>query len=100
MKVGDQLTVSVEGVPVTTCIITEKDYDSITVQIPGTEAVIGLSHSLTDEKPEYVPEVDRVLLDETESTPTPPPAPVAQEIQEPARSLREMNLDSSAIDKD
>lgn len=99
MKVGDLLNVDIQGITVTQAIITDMDFDTVTIQIPGTEAVIGLSQSLSDEKPEYVPEVDRVLLDETEGqtkasnetrAPASPP--------EPTRSLREMNLDSSGID--
>lgn len=117
MKTGDQLVVSMGGFEVAMATIEEVADGKAIISIPATRVVMGVKTSLTD----LTPEVEQNLLGAVRedgsdlssaasdaqiaaaqtSSPTPPPAEtqsVPQSPAEPAGSLREMKLDSSALD--
>ena len=96
MKVGDQLVVSLEGHQVGMATIEDISDGKATIIIPATRVVMGVKQSLT----ELAPETDRVFAGVAEGGGS-EESPAVQETNEEApKSLREMDLDTTALDKE
>ena len=101
MRIGHRFTVYVEGLAVAEAYVEDIEDGKVTVRVPETRFVAGMNVSLSDTEPE----VDRQLSSEVDRPDTPPPSSHAAgtvvsepEVNEPAVSLRDLDMDSSAID--
>jgi hypothetical protein len=129
VKMGDEMAVTMEGLHVANAVIEEVDRDAgeVTMYIPATRFIVGLSENIVDKNPEPTRELltDQGLEEKPAQqsasgngqSPFQAPERVTEPISEPRRgivetaaerelreayagttSLADMNLDSSAID--
>jgi hypothetical protein len=122
VKMGDEMAVTMEGLHVANAIIEEVDRDAgeVTMYIPPTRFIVGLSENIVDKNPEPTHELltdDGLEEKPAQQSAFSAPQRVTEPISEPrggrvetaaerelreayegSQSLHEMNLDSSAID--
>lgn len=100
MKVGDQLSVQLEGHTVGVATIEDISDGKATILIPATRVVMGVRQSLVAD---VAPETDRVFAG-TAETSEPNTSDASEEAEsaavEEGVSLSQQNLDSSALDKE
>lgn len=94
MKIGDRLSVTMEGFEVAEAIIEDIDDGKATLFIPATRVVMGVATSLTD-----LPEEgsERILSGKADNTPSTSPAQDAHN-DDVGEGIHGKELDSSAID--
>lgn len=92
MKVGTTFPIVVEGFKVGEAVVESTDGDTATLVIPALRVTMGLATSLTDLEVEE-PSVEHVITGVDRPTGLNP-----EDVSDV--SLRNMDLDSSAVDKD
>jgi hypothetical protein len=108
MRIGDQLTVSLEGIGVAYATIEAIEDNKATIIIPATRVVMGIKSSLEPATPE-VERTNTVLTEDPNASAKSEleadydsafdtKRESAVEYAEPTTSLRNMDFDSSAID--
>lgn len=115
MKIGDRLAVTIDGVEVTEAFVEDIEDGQATIVIPATRLVAQVRQTLDlaatpdrDGPDRVLSGLETPLGDEQVIVPAPSAEPISQQhtplsqqtLESEPKSLRDMDFDSSAVDKE
>ena len=100
MKVGDRFPVTVQGIEIAQAVVTYVDVDRVTLEVPGTRAVVGIATSLVNTSPEPEGTKDQIIVTDAPNGTVSPAVNNVQEVTNNAAATQQTAQQSAPVVED